>query len=546
MKKTYFLILFMVFFIVINATWAQDNINDNMNDNINNCNIQENMLITEINTNLKADISVTNTNNLSATNTNNTQNTKNIQTIQTIQSTKSTKIKSTITTINEGQFYKNKYLQVKLTDANGNVIPNVTLYMTFQTTTNKKTYKFTTDKNGIAKAEVTLTQNYNVTFEFKETSKYLASSKKVTVIKELSLATIKTASANLKESIESTGKVPTEIKIGSVKYTMDEFLYLMTKAVININNGDNSAIRIKAISAAPNPTTKELSGKVQKSEIIKISKNLLNFFNSNSRSPNYLSSSLGNIPYAQMIHMYAKILEFDKREKRLCNYVTLVSLKTFKPKTTTSTKKTTSTPTKTTTQPTTQTTPTKTTTQPTTQTTPTKNIDVKNISPDDITIQSSKYSQKELEKYLSESKNCQSENKAIEKLANSLTSSLKDINSKATSIFNYVRDKISYSSYNNTKKGATKTLNDKTGNCVDQAHLLVALSRASGIPARYVHGTNCKFTSGLVCGHVWVQLLINDKWVVADPTSQKNSLGTIKNWNTKSYTLKGTYSALSF
>ena len=45
---------------------------------------------------------------------------------------------------------------------------------------------------------------------------------------------------------------------------MDEFLYLMTKAVININNGDNSAIRIKAISAAPNPTTKELSGKVQK------------------------------------------------------------------------------------------------------------------------------------------------------------------------------------------------------------------------------------------------------------------------------------------
>lgn len=497
MKKTYFLILFMVFFIVINTSWAQDS----SNDNINNCNIQENMLITEINTNLKADISFTNTNNLSATNTNNTQNTENIQ---TLQATQSTKLKTTITTINEGQYYKNKYIQVKLTDANGKVIPNVALYMTFQTTTNKKTYKFTTDKNGIAKAEVTLTQNYNVTFEFKETSKYLASSKKVTVIKELSLATIKTASANLKESIESTGKVPTEIKIGSVKYTMDEFLYLMTKAVININNGDNSGIRIKAVSAAPNPTTKELKGQVQKSEIIKISKNLLNFFNSNSRSPNYLSSSLGNIPYAQMVHMYAKILEFDKREKRLCNYVTLVSLKTFKPKTTTTT---------------------------TTKTT---------------TTQSSKYTKEELAKYLSESKNCQVENAAIEKLADSLTGSLKDVTEKATAVYNYVRDKISYSNYNNTKKGAVKTLNDKTGNCVDQAHLLVALARASGIPARYVHGSNCKFTSGLVCGHVWVQLLINDVWVVADPTSQKNSLGTINNWNTKSYTLKGTYSSLSF
>ncbi|MDO5850699.1 MAG: transglutaminase domain-containing protein, partial [Methanobacteriaceae archaeon] len=427
------------------------------------------------------------------------------QTTQTIQITSSsTKLKTTITTINEGQFYKNKYIQVKLTDANGKAIPNVTLYMTFQTSTNKKTYKFTTDKNGQAKAEVTLTQNYNVTFEFKETSKYLGTSKKVTVIKELSLATIKTASANLKESIESSGKVPTGIKIGSVTYTMDEFLYLMTKAVININNGDNSAIKIKAISTAPNPTTKELKGEIQKSEIIKISKNLLNFMNSNSRSPNYLSSSLGNIPYAQMIHMYAKILEFDKREKRLCNYVTLVSLKTFKPKTTsTSTTKST-------------------------------------------TTQSSKYTKEELAKYLSESTNCQCNNAAIEKLADSLTGSLNDITEKATAVYNYVRDKISYSSYNNTKKGAVKTLNDKSGNCVDQAHLLVALARASGIPARYVHGTNCKFTSGLVCGHVWVQLLINDVWVVADPTSQKNSLGTIKNWNTASYTLKGTYSSLSF
>ncbi|MDO5850646.1 MAG: hypothetical protein Q4P14_05460, partial [Methanobacteriaceae archaeon] len=70
MKKTYFLILFMIFFVVINSSWAYDS----STDNINNA-IQENMLITEINTNLKANIeSDTNMNSLSASTNTSTQN----------------------------------------------------------------------------------------------------------------------------------------------------------------------------------------------------------------------------------------------------------------------------------------------------------------------------------------------------------------------------------------------------------------------------------------------------------------------------------------
>jgi len=80
---------------------------------------------------------------------------------------------------------------------------------------------------------------------------------------------------------------------------------------------------------------------------------------------------------------------------------------------------------------------------------------------------------------------------------------------------------------------------------VDQTHLIIALARAAGIPAQYKHGT-CKFSSGNTYGHVWAQLLIDGKWVNADATSSKNSLGVIKNWNTASYTLKGTYISLPF
>ena len=151
-----------------------------------------------------------------------------------------------------------------------------------------------------------------------------------------------------------------------------------------------------------------------------------------------------------------------------------------------------------------------------------------------------------LKKYLTSCKNCQVKNKAIQDLAKTLTSNLKSEYEKGKKLFNWVRDNIQYKKYRNTRRGAVKTLQTKKGNCVDQSHLLIALSRASGIPARYVKGDNCKFTTGYVAGHVWTEMYINNKWVVADTTSSRNTLGKIRNWNTKNYKLYGEFSSINF
>ncbi|MBO5966285.1 MAG: transglutaminase domain-containing protein, partial [Methanobrevibacter sp.] len=162
-------------------------------------------------------------------------------------------------------------------------------------------------------------------------------------------------------------------------------------------------------------------------------------------------------------------------------------------------------------------------------------------------VSSSKSSISEaLRKYLASTKNCQVKNKEIQDLAKTLTSKLKSDYEKGKKLFNWVRDNIHYKKYRNTLRGAVKTLKAKKGNCVDQSHLLIALSRASGIPARYVKGGDCKFTSGYVSGHIWTQLYINKKWVVADTTSPRNTLGKIRNWNTKNYKLYGQFSSISF
>jgi transglutaminase-like putative cysteine protease len=75
--------------------------------------------------------------------------------------------------------------------------------------------------------------------------------------------------------------------------------------------------------------------------------------------------------------------------------------------------------------------------------------------------------------------------------------------------------------------------------------LLIALERAVGIPARYVHGY-CRFSSGSWYGHVWANVYIDGQWIVADATSSNNQLGVINNWNTGSYTLYNYYTSLPF
>lgn len=115
---------------------------------------------------------------------------------------------------------------------------------------------------------------------------------------------------------------------------------------------------------------------------------------------------------------------------------------------------------------------------------------------------------------------------------------------KAVALYNYVRDEISYSFYYNTQKGAQGTLDSGTGNCCDQAQLLVAMYRVANITCRFVHGT-CAFTDA-VYGHVWPQVLLNGTWINTDPTSTRNSFGVINNWNTNSYTLHGYYDDLPF
>lgn len=101
----------------------------------------------------------------------------------------------------------------------------------------------------------------------------------------------------------------------------------------------------------------------------------------------------------------------------------------------------------------------------------------------------------------------------------------------AKNIFKFANDGTDFQFYMNSQKGAIGALDSKKANCCDQSHLVVAILRAAGIPARYSHCNPCKFTtSGMVVGHVWPEARLGGKWVTMDTSSSKNSVGVVKNF----------------
>ena len=349
---------------------------------------------------------------------------------------------------------------------------------------------------------------------------------------------LKLANSTIKY-MEKNKKAQTWIKSSNLRIPYGELVYAFSKSLdyYNKNKKLSSQVSIQNLSKFK-PKTVNKNSSSSKSNSSSIQANLSLSYQDQTTKINF------NIN-AKLSDINSKINSLLKLNLNGVSAATSNSTS----KTTASTNK--STAAKTTTKTTNNTAAKKTVTKTTTKTTSKATANIVKINKAIIklipkSILNSKYKGESLKKYLSSSTNCQVKNANIKKLAESLTKNCKNNLQKAKKIFNWVRDNIAYEKYPNTRKGAAKLLVSKKGNCVDQAHLTVALARSAGIPARYVNANNCKFSTGYTSGHVWAEFLIEDTWVAGDTTSCRNSFGVVKNWNIKNYKLLGKYSSISF
>ena len=354
---------------------------------------------------------------------------------------------------------------------------------------NGKKYTRTTDSSGIAKVKVGTFKHgkYKIQYAYGNAAK---GASVINVIGKLSIQQIVTASKNLQSYVEKNHNLPSTVNIGCLAYTTADYLYLASKVIGYLKTNKNLDAPYKSIKSPSKPGAASNMGNLN--NYLAVAKSVVKTADTKGQMPNYVSSSVGDIGYKGVVYAFARVLAYYGSHNSLPDSIAIKSL---------------------------------------TSTSYPGKLNSKNT----IT---------NLAPYLAASTNCQVNNAKIKQLVSKLTSGLSSEDSKAKAIYNYVRDTISYSFYYDTRYGAVGTLDAKTGNCVDHSHLLVAMYRAAGLPARYVHGT-CTFTSGTY-GHVWTQVLLGDTWVVADATSARNSFGKVVNWNEDSYSLKGYYASISF
>ena len=376
---------------------------------------------------------------------------------------------------------------VKAIDAKKKPIKNANIKFTVK----GKSYTAKTNSKGVAKIDLGKLSKGNYAIKYKHGS--TTDSSKIHVVGKISVKNLVAASKTVKKYIDKHKKLPSTVKIGDVKFSTAEYLYLASKAIINLKAGKKVDIKFKDVNNPKKAKNTQNLGNLK--SYLSVAKSVVKTAESKGRMPNSVSSNIGTIGYKNLVYAFSDVIKSYGKHKKMPSYVTIKS--------------------------------------------------VSGSSTKSTGVLNSKNTIKNLAPYLAATLHCQVNDAKIKKLVTKLTKGCKSDKEKALAIFNYVRDTCSYSFYYDTKYGAVGTLNAKTGNCVDHSHLLAAMFRTSGLATRYAHGS-CTFSSGSTYGHVWTQVLIGDTWTVADATSSRNSLGKVANWNANSYKLHGYYAGISF
>lgn len=139
----------------------------------------------------------------------------------------------------------------------------------------------------------------------------------------VTLSQVSGAAATLKSYYEKNKALPNSVIINGNKVSMAQFLYLLTKGVVNINSSYKSSISVKDVSKAQAPSGAYKSGNILKSTYISMASSVVKFINSYKRAPNYQNTSLGKISFSKLVYMYSKVMNFYRTNKRLPNFVSI-------------------------------------------------------------------------------------------------------------------------------------------------------------------------------------------------------------------------------
>lgn len=131
------------------------------------------------------------------------------------------------------------------------------------------------------------------------------------------------ASGRVKTYIETNKRLPNFVTIGKVQVNMPQFLQLLTTGLIQINQGSTAQIKLKDVGTPKNISENIKDGILKKTEYLNMAISVQTFINTNSRAPNFATSSMGNVGFQSLIYRYSNIMSYHDKNKILPNTVSM-------------------------------------------------------------------------------------------------------------------------------------------------------------------------------------------------------------------------------
>ncbi|MDI9624298.1 MAG: pseudomurein-binding repeat-containing protein [Methanothermobacter sp.] len=144
---------------------------------------------------------------------------------------------------------------------------------------------------------------------------------------QLTYNEVSNASKVIADQASKTGKIPSQITVNNKNITLDNYLYAAATTTINLNTNQKKTITTNNYQPPTNPPTYSATGTLTKTAYLQTAQNIKKYMETNKRSPNYVSTSIGKVNYQSLIYAYSRIINFYNTNERLPNSVTIKSVK---------------------------------------------------------------------------------------------------------------------------------------------------------------------------------------------------------------------------
>jgi hypothetical protein len=133
---------------------------------------------------------------------------------------------------------------------------------------------------------------------------------------------INDAASRVISFVGTNHQLPNFVTMGTQQISMPQFLQLLINNLININNGLKTSATTGNINAPTNTSENVKNGNIYQAEYLNLANTIKTTLNTGT-APGYISSSLGNIRFENLVYTFSKITNYQATNNRLPNYVSV-------------------------------------------------------------------------------------------------------------------------------------------------------------------------------------------------------------------------------